>query len=238
MPVIDKPVPAPEENWDPNMRFKNEDEIAASLGEFLKTAPENATQNDYRRFLDNMRLKVGKEEAERNPRTYVRDPIPRGIPALEAAVKEPDDVEPGMKEMMKLTGLTLKQIRSTRVKILVEHRVVNQTRLGKIQSQYVLAIAGNQKGLLGIGEGKSAEPSMAMAQAKRNAIRNMQPIPRYEERTIYGDVRVKVGAVELELMNRPPGKTSLLNAQCVHRLLEVMADTSSFSKVSASDASI
>src|ERR1700761_8639650 len=38
-----------------------------------------------------------------------------------------------------------------------------------------------------------------------NAIRNMKPIPRYEERTIYGDVTAKVGAVVVQLSSRPPG---------------------------------
>jgi hypothetical protein len=36
----------------------------------------------------------------------------------------------------------------------------------------------------------------------------MQPVPRYENRTIFGDVTGKVGAVELQLMHRPPGMSS------------------------------
>jgi small subunit ribosomal protein S5 len=87
----------------------------------------------------------------------------------------------------------------------VNHAVVNQTRLGKVRKTYVLSIAGNGKGLLGIGEGKSEEPTEARTQSQYRAIRNMQPIPRYEQRTIYGDVKGKVGAVELQLMTRPPG---------------------------------
>ncbi|KAL8742979.1 MAG: hypothetical protein Q9184_008169 [Pyrenodesmia sp. 2 TL-2023] len=70
---------------------------------------------------------------------------------------------------------------------------------------YFLAVAGNGRGLVGIGEGKSAEPEEARTQAKNAAIRNMQPIPRYEGRTIYGDVKGKVAATEVELMTRPPG---------------------------------
>ena len=207
VPVIDKPIPAPEENWDPKMRFKTENEIASDLREYLSNAPKNATPEHYTKFLQNMRLKVGKEEAERNPRTYVREAIPKGIPALERAVKKEDNVTtPGRRELMKLTGLDLKTLTNISYRSLVSHRVVNQTRLGKIQSMYYLAIAGNRKGLLGIGEGKSTEAARAQAQAIRNAYRNMKPIPRYEERTIYGDVKVKMGAVEIELMNRPPGK--------------------------------
>jgi small subunit ribosomal protein S5 len=38
-----------------------------------------------------------------------------------------------------------------------------------------------------------------------NAIRNMRPVPRYEERTIYGDVEAKVGASVVQLSARSPG---------------------------------
>ena len=75
---------------------------------------------------------------------------------------------------------------------------------------YCLAIAGNKNGLLGIGQAKGQEAGNTMALAKVNAIRNMKPIPRYEERTIYGDVEAKVSAVKVKLMARPPG-TSILS---------------------------
>ena len=89
---------------------------------------------------------------------------------------------------------------------MVFHRVVNQTRMGKIQRYYALNIAGNGNGLLGIGEGKSAEPGDAGQIATYMALRNLEPIPRYEARTIYGVVNVKMGAVELVLRTAPPGE--------------------------------
>ncbi|EGP84748.1 unnamed protein product [Zymoseptoria tritici ST99CH_3D1] len=103
------------------------------------------------------------------------------------------------------TGLTPQEIRRIRVKNLVTHRVVNQTRMGKIASLYFLTIAGNQEGMLGIGEGKAAEDEDGRRQAMMNAIRNMKPIPRYEERTIFGEVEAKVGASVVKLSARPPG---------------------------------
>jgi len=99
----------------------------------------------------------------------------------------------------------LEEILRIKVKLLVQHRVVNQTRLGKIASQYVLAIAGNGRGLLGIGEGKSTEAPEAMKQARLSAIRNMKPVPMYEKRTVFGDVYGKVAASEVSLHARPPG---------------------------------
>ncbi|KAF2772702.1 hypothetical protein EJ03DRAFT_168821 [Teratosphaeria nubilosa] len=116
------------------------------------------------------------------------------------------DVEdPHMTRLCQQTGLTSDEIRRIRVKNLVSHRVVNQTRMGKIQSLYFLTIAGNQDGMLGIGEGKAAEDEDGRRQAMMNAIRNMKPVARYEERTIYGDVSGKSGAAVVELSSRPPG---------------------------------
>lgn len=207
-PVIDKPLRAPKENYDPKLRFKTEDEIAEDFAKFMADMPEGATRLDYIKFRDNMRLTVGKEEAERNPRNSLAPSIPKGLAGLKrpgAAKVGEADIDPAMKRLMRQTGLSHEAIRRFRVKNLVVHTVTNQTRLGKIQSMYYLTIAGNGRGLLGIGEGKSTEAEDARRQAHFNAIRNMQPIPRYEDRTIFGDVKVKMGAVELELMTRPPG---------------------------------
>ncbi|KAK4696578.1 hypothetical protein P7C71_g1358, partial [Lecanoromycetidae sp. Uapishka_2] len=207
-PVIDKAVKAPKENYDPKLRYKNEDEIAEDLAKFIQDLPDEPTRLDYIKFTDNLRLTVGKEEAERNPRSSLAPEIPKGLESLQRpGMKTGEaDVDPAMKRLMRQTGFSLDEIRRFRVKNLVVHRVVNQTRMGKIQSMYYLTVAGNGRGLLGIGEGKSSEPEDARRQAHFNAIRNVQPIPRYEDRTIFGDVRVKIGAVELELMTRPPAR--------------------------------
>ena len=108
-------------------------------------------------------------------------------------------------QLRKQTGYSLDEILEFKVKILVKHNVVNQTRMGKIASLYCLAIAGNGNGLLGIGQAKGQEAENTQNLARIAAIRNMQPIPRYEERTIFGEVDGKVSAVEVKLMARPPG---------------------------------
>ena len=209
-PTVDKAPLAPEENYDPTSRFKTKEEITSDFADWMYKLPEEPTGLEYQKFMDNYRLMTGKESAERNPISYLAPAIPKGIASLQSTVaKEEDQIQPAMRRLMRQTGYSLKQILSFRVKNLVTHRVVNQTRMGKIQSIYYLTIAGNQKGLLGIGEGKSTEAEDARQQAHYAAIRNAQPIARYEMRTIYGDVKGKVGAVELELMNRPPGEYPL-----------------------------
>jgi len=120
-------------------------------------------------------------------------------------------------QLRKQTGYTLDEIFDFKVKVLVKHRVVNQTRLGKVDSLYCLAIAGNGKGRLGIGQAKGQEAENTAGLAKIAAIRNMQPIPRYEERTIFGEVKGKVSAVEVELYSRPPG----FGLRCQHNIFEM-----------------
>jgi len=116
-----------------------------------------------------------------------------------------EDLDPRILRLSQQTGMSPDEIKRLRVKNLVNHRVVNQTRMGKIQSLYFLTIAGNGDGMIGIGEGKAAEDEDGRRQAMMNAIRNMRPVPRYEERTIYGDVEAKVGASVVQLSARSPG---------------------------------
>ena len=208
LPVVDKPVRAPEENYDPKLRYKTEDEIAEDYAKFLQESPEEISRLDWMKFRENRRLTVGKEEAERNPVKSLAPAIPKGLESLKLpGISKPgeDDIDPGMKRLMRQTGFSRDEVRRFKSKILVVHRVVNQTKMGKIQSIYYLTIAGNGNGLLGIGEGKSTEAEDARKQSLYAAVRSVQPIPRYEGRTIYGDIKVKMGAVELELMTKPPG---------------------------------
>lgn len=162
-------------------------------------------------------------EFEMDGQRHVQDTVLKGKQVSSPFVnyelpkfKDPDNVykqkgdqgdEEGVYDLLiKQTGMELDDIKNLNVKLLVSHRVVNQTRLGKIQSMYYLAIAGNGRGLLGIGEGKSTESPEAMKQARLAAIRNMKPVPMYEKRTIFGDVYGKVAATEVSLHSRPPGK--------------------------------
>ncbi|KAI9722055.1 MAG: hypothetical protein M1812_002015 [Candelaria pacifica] len=206
-PVIDKPVRAPQSNFDPNSRVKTEREIAGDLAAWVQDLPEEPDRVEWMKFSDNTRVTVGKEEAELNPHSSLAPELPimkdPNLRYPKPGDNEEDD--PRIQKLIQSTGLSMLAIRQLKTKSLVNHRVVNQTRMGKIQSIYYLTIAGNGSGLLGIGEGKATEPENARKQAYMAAIRNMQPIRRYEERTIYGEVEGKVGAVEVKLMARSPG---------------------------------
>jgi small subunit ribosomal protein S5 len=117
-----------------------------------------------------------------------------------------EEEDPRQKRLLQYMGWDKQKLRTIRTKTLVVHGVVNQTRMGKIRSLYYLTIAGNQDGLLGVGEGKSVEPDEGRKQSVMSAIRNMRPVPRYENRTTFGDLERKVGATKVQLFARPPGK--------------------------------
>ncbi|KAF1915170.1 ribosomal protein S5, C-terminal domain-containing protein [Ampelomyces quisqualis] len=116
-----------------------------------------------------------------------------------------EEEDPRQKRLLQYLGWDKQNLRNLRIKTLVSHGVTNQTRMGKIRSFYYLTMAGNQDGLLGVGEGKSVEPEEGRKQSVMSAIRNMRPVPRYENRTTFGDLERKVGATKVQLFARPPG---------------------------------
>lgn len=221
-PVLDKPVRQPWSSLDDTSRLKTEDELNEDMAKFMLNMPqdEKAAAAAFEDFFNNNRITVGKESAEFAPRTALntdnsqvykdeakdeKKPAAQQQKELDGAVQGTEEVPPALVRVMQMTGLDLKTLRGLRVKSIVSHRVVNQTRLGKIQKQYWLSIAGNENGLLGIGEGKSEEPAEGLTQSQYRAIRNMVPVMRYENRTIFGEVNGKSGATELHLTARPPG---------------------------------
>lgn len=206
--VVDKPIRAPESNHDPNLRFKGEDELADDLVNWVRSLPEEPSGDEWTKFDENLRLTVGKEEAELNSPSSLAPELPVLPSFVQKSTDGKDDksdISPAMRRVALQTGYTVSQIKRFRVKLLVTRKVVNQTKMGKIGSTYYLSVAGNGRGMLGFGEAKSAEGSGTREQSYLNAVKNMKAIPRYEERTIYGDVKGKVGGTELELMTRPPG---------------------------------
>lgn len=142
-----------------------------------------------------------------------------GVEGLYKSAADPEDEgqDDGghFQEIKRLTGMSLKDIKSIYRKVLVTRWVSNQTRLGKVRSSAVIAIAGNGNGRLGLGIAKSTEAGLASETAQLLAIRNMKPIRRYENRTIYGNVKGKVSGTVVELFARPPGTfPSLLTLSC------------------------
>lgn len=180
-----------------------------------------AAEEEWMEFDKNMRLTTGREEAELAPRSALAPDLPnlserKKIKPENSKTQVDDDGDrkasasqeapsPSLIALMQQTGYDLKDLAKIRVKTVVVHRVTNQTRMGKISRLYTLTVAGNGDGLIGYGEGKGLEIMDAKIQSTYRAIRNMQPILRYENRTVFGDLKAKLSATELELYPRPPG---------------------------------
>ncbi|KAI6249071.1 37S ribosomal protein S5, mitochondrial [Erysiphe necator] len=215
--------------------------------EVLKTAPNPLEENENEpktsqsdenfkpiisrlnvwKILDTMSLAMGKDGPVPRTDGQVQDFTAPGLPRrflprdnkdsdakTENDPRDPDGV---YNKLIAQTGLTLDEILAYKVKVLVQHRVSNQTRLGKVPGQYVLAIAGNGDGRLGLGEAKGGDGGQTVNLAKISAIKNMKPIPRYENRTIFGEIEAKVSAVRVKLMSRPPG----FGLRCQHLIFEM-----------------
>ncbi|KAG6877457.1 hypothetical protein C0992_009931 [Termitomyces sp. T32_za158] len=88
---------------------------------------------------------------------------------------------------------------------LVRRRVTQQTGKGKIHRIYVLMVVGNGNGMVGFGQGKDDDNTRAEAKAYAQAVRNMDWVERFENRTIWTDMETKLGSTQLLLRPRPVG---------------------------------
>lgn len=162
--------------------------------------------------LDPRAVYTGDEDAMRALADHRHSVVLPDLPRIETRMvrqtrrlsgEEAEDLQ--REQVQKYIGWGPERIRQLKIKTLVTHRVVNQTKMGKISSLYFLTIAGNGNGLLGVGEGKSTEPEEGRKASVMSAIRNMRPVQRYENRTIFGDLEKKVAATKVQLFARPPG---------------------------------
>ncbi|KAG6812466.1 hypothetical protein H0H92_002731 [Tricholoma furcatifolium] len=88
---------------------------------------------------------------------------------------------------------------------LVRRRVTQQTGKGKVHRVYVLMVVGDGNGMVGMGQGKDEDAPRAEAKALAQAVRNMDWVERFENRTIWSDMETKLGATKLLLRPRPVG---------------------------------
>jgi len=144
-----------------------------------------------------------------------RQPIPQRAPR---DLRQADDVMSSsshtainLTNLEKSTGLRTEFLSKLRVKLLLRKRVVNMVTTGKKRSMYALAVVGDGNGHIGIGQGKSQDPAGALRDAHWQAAKNIMYIPRFKERTIYGNVDIKKGAVHIQLRAARPGSGLRVN---------------------------
>lgn len=109
-------------------------------------------------------------------------------------------------DLAKLTGLDARYIEKLYVRPIIMKRVSCQTGKGKIASFFVLTVVGDGNGTVGLGIGKLREGvRVAARKAHWNAVKNLTPIPRYDNRTILGEIEYKYHAVKMFIKLAPVG---------------------------------
>ncbi|KAM0286045.1 hypothetical protein ACHAQH_001053 [Verticillium albo-atrum] len=149
---------------------------------------------------------LGKVEGVRGQYKDVEDPEDQGL-----------DASGEFADTKRALNFKMKEILGILTKRLGVRFVSNQTRLGKIRSFSVIVAAGNANGRLGLGMAKSTDVQIATTTARLLALRNMKPIRRYENRTIFGTVEKKISGTIVKLEARPPG----FGLRVSHRLFEM-----------------
>lgn len=208
----------PEEEWHPRARAKDEKALEEYLLATDGTQEINLEEGGPTSvdILDYLLERSTLTDRGQGSNSALAPALPNQVPGVAGLYKHAvDPADEGLddtgeyQDLKKQTGMTVRALKSFTVKTLVLRFVSNQTRLGKIRSASVMALAGNKDGWLGLGVSKSTEVAVAMQKAKLAAIRDMQPIRRYEGRTIYGNVEAKVSGTVVRLSARPPGKNIL-----------------------------
>ncbi|TIB69149.1 hypothetical protein E3P77_00660 [Wallemia ichthyophaga] len=142
------------------------------------------------------------------------DPLKAGLPSetevlegeRQKAITKMYQGDP-LHELSKSLPYTLAHLRSLTEYTfpLITKRVMQQTSKGKIMSKYALVVVGNGKGMVGVGEGKGDSNGDAIRKATIAGVREMDYVDRFQDRTVYGQLKSKVGASVVELRSRPAG---------------------------------
>ncbi|KAL6302991.1 hypothetical protein BKA93DRAFT_789685 [Sparassis latifolia] len=101
---------------------------------------------------------------------------------------------------------------------LVSRRVVQQTGKGKVARIHYMMVAGDMNGLVGVGEGKATDGAHAMHQALVEAVRNMDYIERFEDRTVWTEMENKFASTRVIIRPRPVGFGLHVNPHIYHIL--------------------
>ncbi|KAF8697244.1 hypothetical protein AX14_001422 [Amanita brunnescens Koide BX004] len=88
---------------------------------------------------------------------------------------------------------------------LIVRRVTQQTGKGKIHRIQYLVVVGNGDGLVGYGQAKDEDAPRALAKATALAIRSMDTVARFEDRTVPTEMETKFGSTRIIMRPRPVG---------------------------------
>lgn len=114
--------------------------------------------------------------------------------------------------------------RSTRVKPEFDHKIVSLRRVTRVMaggrrfSFSVCVVAGNKKGMVGVGQGKAADTPLAIEKAFRDAKKNMITVNTTKGMSIPHEVEAKYAASRVKIM--PARGKGILAGSSVRTVLE------------------
>ncbi|KAM0787457.1 hypothetical protein ACM66B_003535 [Microbotryomycetes sp. NB124-2] len=132
--------------------------------------------------------------------------------------------------LSQVTDLSPNEIRNLYRFPLVLKRVVNMKTKGKTPSMYSLVVVGNGNGLVGVGEGKDDAANKAVSKAFTQAVRSMDYVDRYDERTVWGTMESNFGTCKIQMRSRPPGFGLRVNPH-IHQVAKAAGITDLSAKV-------
>lgn len=88
---------------------------------------------------------------------------------------------------------------------LVVRWTTQQTEKGKISQIQYFIVVGDGNGMVGLGHGKDENGQRAHDKAYVKAVKNMDYVDRFENRTIWTDLETKFGATKIIMRPRPLG---------------------------------
>ena len=106
-------------------------------------------------------------------------------------------------------------------KLVAINRITKVVKGGRRFGFAALVVVGNQKGSVGIGQGKSKQVPDAIKKATEVAKRNMVQIPLKDGRTLHHDVFAKSGSGKI-LMRAAPTGTGIIAGGATRAVCEVL----------------
>ena len=101
------------------------------------------------------------------------------------------------------------------------NRITKGVKGGRRFGFAALVVAGNQKGSIGIGQGKSKQVPDAIKKATEVAKRNMVQIPLKDGRTLHHDIYAKSGSGKILMRSAPTG-TGIIAGGATRAVCEVL----------------
>ena len=101
------------------------------------------------------------------------------------------------------------------------NRITKVVKGGRRFGFAAIVVAGNQKGSIGIGQGKSKQVPDAIKKATEVAKRNMVKIPLKDGRTLHHDIYAKSGSGKILMRSAPTG-TGIIAGGATRAVCEVL----------------